>query len=1494
MFLLITGQLQKLDEDKSEKYIYGPMIQGGNFAMNIEHVTCTLHPLNALTPLGDIKNLNLSGFIYLVALSSENKGINTCRWFCAPVKCHHTSRCVCDYGVVLETGSPPVKIYYDVQLSSTDVYSNYGPLVNSSIPGLLKIIDRFIPSSPYSDERYLRPKPTSPPLSAWDNMRNQFHGQFSWKIDNVSFRWLLDTAPKYDWSILVTTKNLSLHHSVGIFDLELFDTIVSIPQLSYHLLQLGVQDTIYSSNGEGKFNRHSLLLVPNLSVSFGFVWQVKYPEVNSSTFHHSSYLLKENFPMALYHEDQFEFFRSRSVKFFLKINLVSENTDLANWVALRADVLPWLTHKFHVDDAEEENKDAHDESNDDLNITGIEIDVAIRQLCIGAWFDERAEFISSDSVEENIIEGVYINIHEAHYSLNSMDKNRIDVDGVQAALLDIDSNAFSRYQNYQPNHQCWSLAKWKNINNRHDNEDRSVLNSFKIFECLSIAARNIKSLDYLLIVDQINVLDISLEEILHSASGMSNHIISNNENSLQKEKAPWTVLVAEMKLLWTLEIRDRVLAIVKDILFAINFMKVSIRGTPQVLQSDRDSKIIDKVSLDDTDEGVELNIRNMENLLRSNSSCNVFEDTAIETKSYENGIEINIESNKTMKSVNTVRKSEDSNKPNRPKSYLDYILEDENETSEMHQTISPSGNSECDKKGKPITTRFNSSTNCFDFNDATIPTFDLHLSNPQIQFHSEKTGGSVIIAMQGAYIEMKMYSHLFCKEEDFEKEEFSVETLLRRTEFLYTLDRMELYSLNNDVDMNIGLQWLGTMRKHDALNESIERAIEKYKLNVDENEIHLLKQSENDNNRKKIFPQDLQKHETKFYILPPFCQKIMEPSTFKTLQTFHRPPIDLTKEELADTIRAKSIQSMTSVDTDDRKSSSAIDHVELFIDELSFLLDSHQFSTTLDVIRNVLLEPLKPDRSRYYATNNEKTLDSDNLVAQTGKADTEKSTAFKQMEEAIQQLGHQGYLNSRRGREYLRTIANDLFAEVEEKQGRDEPSIRRIEYTLCKAKWKVDTSDYVNDAEISFTGFKGIHDFTSDGSVNSQITLEDIFVGSTKPDNESMDFDDSTVIIKTMIGVERSSCCRCGVQFDRTKNEAKACKFHPGTFEMLQGENIRSWSCCKALWEAAPGCASRPHTGKERAVAVRMDAFPRTVEGLTMYKHIEANIYPGVPHTIIVQLTKSLTKSFMKYFLGEGSKDEFIDMAQDIEDTNSDYSSARQRHRFYTADSSHDGFDEVFEADDTALSDSRHSSNPEKAVISQDSGRKQILFGKMKANTKRKDSVAKKKVNNDKDQKSARKQIQVDGSPKVSKDDNKNNDKSEKKDGEIVFVKYWRVGDININISVAGFHRLVNLSKQGVHVPHFQKAYKIGSSRHLINKVMKHFIINLVTNSLGIIGNKIGGKQNKSITSENAGFKSSAPGSENGDDDEQKPAMMILSPLPPRPRAGTRQRLYTR
>ena len=115
-----------------------------------------------MTPLGDIKNWGIKGFIFLAGLSPETKNLIDPQQYCLPVKCHHNNsfsrkfsskKCSCDHGMIINSDNIPVKIYYDVEVESDLVTSTYGDILMSSIPGLLNIIDRLIPKPPIEDSR---------------------------------------------------------------------------------------------------------------------------------------------------------------------------------------------------------------------------------------------------------------------------------------------------------------------------------------------------------------------------------------------------------------------------------------------------------------------------------------------------------------------------------------------------------------------------------------------------------------------------------------------------------------------------------------------------------------------------------------------------------------------------------------------------------------------------------------------------------------------------------------------------------------------------------------------------------------------------------------------------------------------------------------------------------------------------------------------------------------------------------------------------------------------------------------------------------------------------------------------------------------------------------------------------------------------------------------------------------------------------------------------
>ena len=103
----------------------------------------------------------------------------------------------------------------------------------------------------------------------------------------------------------------------------------------------------------------------------------------------------------------------------------------------------------------------------------------------------------------------------------------------------------------------------------------------------------------------------------------------------------------------------------------------------------------------------------------------------------------------------------------------------------------------------------------------------------------------------------------------------------------------------------------------------------------------------------------------------------MSRCTFQSRQRFFRPPVDFTKRELQQHVERGLLLPLSSAGEngasphaahhgDMHHQSFALDQVSIDVDELSFDLDSHQFHTTLDLIRNVILAP-PPKRSDVHA-----------------------------------------------------------------------------------------------------------------------------------------------------------------------------------------------------------------------------------------------------------------------------------------------------------------------------------------------------------------------------------------------------------------------------------------------------------------------------------------------------------------------------------------------
>lgn len=116
-------------------------------------------------------------------------------------------------------------------------------------------------------------------------------------------------------------------------------------------------------------------------------------------------------------------------------------------------------------------------------------------------------------------------------------------------------------------------------------------------------------------------------------------------------------------------------------------------------------------------------------------------------------------------------------------------------------------------------------------------------------------------------------------------------------------------------------------------------------------------------------------------------------------------------------------------------------------------------------------------------------IDQDDVTA-TNTSSSVTSVAATEMAEILRDESKQ---QGKKGRQMLRTAAMGLLQETEDKIAiRGDEIFRRVSYTLCKLQSCIRSQDEIDDVQIDFTGFNGQHEYSTDGSVVSQFSLEDL------------------------------------------------------------------------------------------------------------------------------------------------------------------------------------------------------------------------------------------------------------------------------------------------------------------------------------------------------------------------------------------------------------------
>lgn len=480
----------------------------------------------------------------------------------------------------------------------------------------------------------------------------------------------------------------------GFFGIDAIELNISVPGVSYNMTIHPSQQRENTNNflpheidpaGE---DRHPVLFVPSISIKIKFKWKMLLKELVSSTHHHSPYVKSPNSINNEYPQDKFMYFRTDGLS-NVSYEIELPGTDLiGNWILLRIDVLPWFTHKNRA--ATPMDTSTTHKSDSFPQFRTLDITANVNELRMATWFADVRNVNEWDDTEA---EGVCITVKSLSFiNIASSGDKHLTIEGpVKAALLDVSEFIESLGHNETDDVEMKNIERAcqnyggdfaTDLTNSNEplSSGKSPTNPFFTLQDLS---QNIDELNYVVNAGQIDIQNRSLQSILAGSRVPLGSEVFSGVN-----KTTWSILVSQLKILWTLEIRDILMSLAQDYLFTIEFMKAQLRQSLVGEQS---------VTADSKDDG------NNMNFLHGHST--------------EEGVEVTLSPPKIAEKIGG-------------ESRLDYLLHrnsnhdlDEGRTSHHHaeqqETLHDS--------------------------DVSLPTIDIHFSNPQVQLHRKSTGGSIIL-----------------------------------------------------------------------------------------------------------------------------------------------------------------------------------------------------------------------------------------------------------------------------------------------------------------------------------------------------------------------------------------------------------------------------------------------------------------------------------------------------------------------------------------------------------------------------------------------------------------------------------------------------------------------------------------------------------------------------------------------------------------------------
>ena len=535
---------------------------------------------------------------------------------------------------------------------------------------------------------------------------------------------MLDAHYFLDHSVLLTCNKCSIDYHVGYFGIGASGLNVSIPGISYdmsvHPSEQKKQNGYFLPHevDAAQEERHPVIYVPSIAVTINFSWQMLSKSLTNCTSHHSPYVNRQHIPRS---HDKFAVFRSDGLS-NANFQFKFPGTDIiGNWIMLRIDVLPWFTH---VNSTILNASDANDNQSESFpRFHSVDIGVHINELKLATWFtNEKESDLEHDSGEG----GFCITLKSLAYTATGGEKDLVIEGPVKAALLDVSEFLDCLEQDVvddddlrEIERACQNYGKDTDINSISSNATfTSNKSAISPFARLQEVLDNINELDYVANAGQIDIQNKSLESILGYRTSLG------GEEFAGVNKTTWSILVSQLKILWTLDIRDSLMALTQDLIFTIGFMGAQLRHS-QVLVEEQPHSI--------------------------------HEDEEAIVPDAEEGVEVTLSPIKQTEEVEGI-------------SRLQYLLR-RNSSSDLEVVGG-------DCNDNPVTLHYPEQKHHGE--NASLPTIDIHFSNPQVQLHRKSTGGSIILASEGIHLEGRKFVR-FLVDSHKVKGKLSPSDLLRRT-----------------------------------------------------------------------------------------------------------------------------------------------------------------------------------------------------------------------------------------------------------------------------------------------------------------------------------------------------------------------------------------------------------------------------------------------------------------------------------------------------------------------------------------------------------------------------------------------------------------------------------------------------------------------------------------------------------------------------------------